>query len=111
MNKLLLIGPGNIGLDYVKVLQSIDIQFEVIGRSPKNDWIVPVYEHGIKKYLENLTEDIDFAIVSTNENQLGNFLQKNNINSQKGIEDEIIIMRPAKKLTNITWGHNHISRN
>ena len=70
MNKLLLIGPGNIGLDYVKVLQSIDIQFEVIGRSPKNDWIVPVYEHGIKKYLENLTEDIDFAIVSTNENQL-----------------------------------------
>ncbi len=31
-------------------------------------------------------------VISTNENELGNFLQTNNIQSQRGIEDQIIIM-------------------
>lgn len=70
VDKLLLVGPGNIGLDYVKVLQALNVNFEVVGRSPKDDWIVSVYEYGIEKYLKESTEKIDYAIVATNENQL-----------------------------------------
>jgi len=70
VDKLLLIGPGNIGLDYVKVLQSLSVDFDVVGRSSKNDWIVPVYDGGVEKYLKESTKKIDYAIVATNENQL-----------------------------------------
>ncbi len=35
-------------------------------------------------------------VISTNENELGNFLQTNNIQSQRGIEDQIIIMNDSE---------------
>ena len=35
-------------------------------------------------------------VISTNENELGNFLQTNNIQSQRGIEDQIIIMNDGE---------------
>jgi len=35
-------------------------------------------------------------VISTNENELGSFLQTNNIQSQRGIEDQLIIMKDSK---------------
>ena len=42
-----LIGPGNIGKDYVKVLKEFDLDITVIGRSKKEDFPLPVYDKEI----------------------------------------------------------------
>jgi len=41
-----LIGPGNIGEDYARVLLAQNIDFKAIGRSEKPDFPVPVYATG-----------------------------------------------------------------
>jgi ABC-type lipoprotein release transport system permease subunit len=54
-------------------------------------------EYAIFTKLENISFPGKLMnIISTNENKLGNFLQTNNIQSQKGIEDQIIIMNDGE---------------
>ena len=66
-----LIGPGNIGLDYAKVIRDQNIDFKVIGRSPRPNWPVKVYEHGLTKYIkENSNQIPQYAIVAVDESQL-----------------------------------------
>lgn len=75
MKNIWLIGPGNIGLDYVKVLQSIlDVSdsLTVIGRSPKPNFPVPVYSKGLKSYINKSPNIPEHAIVAVNEHQLYN---------------------------------------
>ena len=72
MKNIWLIGPGNIGLDYVKVLQSMSIDhiLTVIGRSNKPDFPIPVYSKGLKSYIDKNPNIPEYAIVAVNENQL-----------------------------------------
>jgi len=70
-DELWLIGPGNIGYDYAKVLISQKINFKVIGRSHKADWIAPVYEFGLTNFIkENKNNVPKYAIVAVDESQL-----------------------------------------
>lgn len=72
MNKSVwLIGPGNIGLDYAKVLLDQNVDLKVIGRSSRSGWLVPVYPHGISKFInENQNNKPDYAIIAVDESQL-----------------------------------------
>ena len=75
IKKIWLIGPGNIGFDYLKVLQSLHqynlpVDITVIGRSPKPDWPVEVYEHGLDSYIESTNDIPDYAIIATDESEL-----------------------------------------
>ena len=66
-----LIGPGNIGRDYVKVLKEFDLDITVIGRSKKDDFPLPVYEKGIESYFKFKLPNVPkYAIVAVNESQL-----------------------------------------
>lgn len=66
-----LIGPGNIGRDYIKVLKKFDLDITVIGRSKKNDFPLPVYEKGIESYFKFKLPNVPkYAIVAVNESQL-----------------------------------------
>lgn len=66
-----LIGPGNIGLDYAKVLRDQNVDFKVIGRSPRPNWPVKVYEHGLTMYIKENNKQIpQYAIVAVDESQL-----------------------------------------
>ena len=66
-----LVGPGNIGIEYVKVLQSLDVDITAIGRSQKKDWPIPVYDQGLDNYIKSVPNDIpEYAIVAVDENQL-----------------------------------------
>ena len=68
MKEVWLIGPGNIGLHYVKVLQAMDVNLTVIGRSAKKDWPVPVYEHGLDNYILQFPDsNVEYAIVAVDE--------------------------------------------
>ena len=68
-----LIGPGNIGKDYVKVLKEFDLDITVIGRSKKDDFPLPVYDKGIESYLKFRLPDIPkYSIVAVNESELYN---------------------------------------
>ena len=66
-----LVGPGNIGLDYVKVLQNQPVNFKVIGRSPRLDWPVEVFSEGLTKFIDLNSQQIaEYAIVAVDESQL-----------------------------------------
>ena len=67
-----LIGPGNIGRDYVKVLNNFNLNITVIGRSEKNNFPLPVYGGGVESYLKStINNDIPkYAIVAVNESEL-----------------------------------------
>ena len=68
-----LIGPGNIGRDYAKVLLAQNIDFKTIGRSQKPDFPVPVYAGGLTKFIdEREVSAPDYAIVAVDESQLFN---------------------------------------
>ena len=66
-----LIGPGNIGLDYAKVLIAQGVDFKVIGRSPAKDWPVPVFSGGVESFVELNSANMPYgAIVAVDESQL-----------------------------------------
>ena len=75
-DKVLLIGPGNIGYDYIKVLKSFDVDIDVVGRSSKSSkefsrktqWFV--HSGGIDSYINKNSKPPKYAIVAVNENQL-----------------------------------------
>lgn len=68
-----LIGPGNIGRDYVKVLEEFDLDVTVIGRSKKDNFPLPVYDKGVESYLKFRLPDIPkYSIVAVNESELYN---------------------------------------
>lgn len=68
-----LIGPGNIGKDYTKVLLAQGVSFKAIGRSHKPDFPVPVYAGGLTKFIEAHAGPVpDYAIVAVDESQLLN---------------------------------------
>lgn len=75
-DKVLLIGPGNIGLDYIKVLKTLDVDIDVVGRSEKSSkefskksrWFV--HSEGIESYINKNIKPPKYAIVAVNENQL-----------------------------------------
>jgi len=75
---VLLVGPGNIGLDYAKVLKSFDINLNVVGRSinsSKNFYEktgIRVDSRGLENYIKDNPEPPEYAIVAVNENQLCN---------------------------------------
>ena len=72
-NHIWLIGPGNIGRDYVKVLKEFNLDITVIGRSKKDDFPLPVYDKGIESYLKFRLPDIPkYSIVAVNESELYN---------------------------------------
>lgn len=76
-DKVLLVGPGNIGYDYVKVLKSFYVDIDVVGRSENSSkefskkTYLPVYSGGIDSYLSK-NKPPKYAIVAVNENQLCN---------------------------------------
>jgi predicted dehydrogenase len=95
--KIWLVGPGNIGLDYVKVLNHFGLNYDVIGRSPKPKFPAKVYPHGIEEYIEINSDNIaKYAIVAVDESQLFK-VTRQLINC--GVEN-ILIEKPAG--TNIT---------
>ena len=68
-----LIGPGNIGRDYVKVLEEFNLDITVIGRSKKENFPLPVYDKGLDLFLSSkiLEDEIArYAIVAVNESEL-----------------------------------------
>ena len=68
-----LIGPGNIGRDYIKVLKEFDLDITVIGRSKKEDFPLTVYDKGIESYLKFRLPNIPkHSIVAVNESELYN---------------------------------------
>ncbi len=75
-DKVLLIGPGNIGHDYIKVLNSFDVDIDVVGRSSKSSeefsrktqWFV--HSGGVDSYINKNSKLPKYAIVAVNENQL-----------------------------------------
>ena len=90
--KILLIGPGNIGLDYVKVLQDLQTDITVIGRSAKPNWPLPVYEYGIDRYIESTsTTNVNHAIVAVDESQLYTVTKKLILSGIKNI----LVEKPA----------------
>tara|TARA_A100001515_G_scaffold81178_2_gene64367 strand:- start:24691 stop:25626 length:936 start_codon:yes stop_codon:yes gene_type:complete len=69
--KVWLVGPGNIGLDYYKVLHHLGVDYNVVGRSAKPSFPTKVYPHGLTKFVEsNATNVADYAIVAVDESQL-----------------------------------------
>ena len=68
-----MIGPGNIGRDYVKVLKEFDLDITVIGRSKKDNFPLPVYDKGVESYLKFRLPNIPkYSIVAVNESELYN---------------------------------------
>lgn len=78
MNKrILLVGSGNMSKEYVKVLKSLEIDFDVVGRSEggakrfTDETGVPVISGGLDNFLEtNDLGDYGHIIVATNVRQL-----------------------------------------
>ena len=74
--EVLLVGPGNIGLDYVKVLKSFNADISVVGRSKKSSdsftkkTDIKVHSGGIESYIKKQPIPPKYAIVAVNENQL-----------------------------------------
>ena len=71
-NHIWLIGPGNIGRDYVKVLKEFNLDITVIGRSKKEDFPLPVYDKGLESFLSSKSQGniAKYAIVAVNESEL-----------------------------------------
>ena len=87
-----LIGPGNIGRDYIKVLNEFDLDITVIGRSKKDNFPLPVYDKGIESYCKFRLPDIPkYAIVAVNESEL---YSTTKILLGKGIKN-ILIEKPG----------------
>tara|TARA_R100000008_G_scaffold82117_1_gene66023 strand:- start:575 stop:1528 length:954 start_codon:yes stop_codon:yes gene_type:complete len=76
-DKVLLVGPGNIGYNYIEVLKSCYVDIDVVGRSEKSSkefskkTNLVVHSGGVETYL-NENEPPKYAIVAVNENQLCN---------------------------------------
>jgi len=71
-----LIGAGQMAIDYTKVLNKLNIKFDVIGRGKKSSNFFfdktnkKPYEGGLSKFLESKPKKCDYAIVATNIDQL-----------------------------------------
>lgn len=76
-NSILLIGVGYMGIEYAKVLKSLNLEFIAVGRSESSakefEKIigVKVKTGGIDKYLQEVKEVPEVAIVAVSEDQLG----------------------------------------
>ena len=76
MNNLWLIGAGSISKDYVNVLDDLNIDFKVIGRSDSNaikfkkDVGVDVVSGGIENFLRDNEETCSHAIVAVGVEEL-----------------------------------------
>ena len=70
MNKLILIGSGNMSIAYCKVLQSLNVDFTVVGNSEskcqdfKSKTGVHCISGGIENYLNNIDVKPSHAIVA-----------------------------------------------
>ncbi len=70
IKKVLLVGTGNMGKEYAKVLNALKVPYDVIGRSEEKveDFQQvtghPAYAGGIKNYLANCNEKYTEAIVA-----------------------------------------------
>lgn len=70
MQKVLLVGTGNMGKEYAKVLSALDVPYDVIGRGEKNVEEFQkctghiAYAGGVEKYLSNCQERYTEAIVA-----------------------------------------------
>src|SRR3989344_1308477 len=73
---LLLVGTGNMGREYAKVLKATEVDFVVIGRSQgsvnsfKNELNIDAASGGITKWLRN-NQTPKWAIVAVTGDQLG----------------------------------------
>jgi len=71
-----LIGAGQMAIDYTKVLNKLNIKFDVIGRGKKSSNFFfdktnkKPFEGGLSKFLETKPKKCDYAIVATNIDQL-----------------------------------------
>lgn len=65
-----IIGPGNMGLEYYKVLSKMNVKISVIGRSEKKDWPTEVYSKGLNSFIKDTPSTPDYAIVCVNERNL-----------------------------------------
>ncbi len=74
---VILIGAGQMAIDYAKVLKSMDIIPIVVGRSEKSaenfekEIGIPVSIGGIKKWVKENPVPTNFAIIAVTENKLG----------------------------------------
>jgi predicted dehydrogenase len=97
VTSLLLIGTGNMGIEYARILTHLDIPFKAVGRSRKK---VEEFENKTKKTalsggIENnrdlLKENIEHCIVAVSGNELGRvteLLVKNNV-------EKILVEKPG----------------
>jgi predicted dehydrogenase len=75
-NKMWLVGPGLMGIEYAKVLQAQDVPFEVIGRGARsaafftNTTGVPVHQGGVQLALHQATQIPDAVIVAVSAEEL-----------------------------------------
>jgi predicted dehydrogenase len=69
-NSIWLIGPGNIGKDYVKVLKQFNLDVTVIGRSEKKSFPLNVFGGGLESYINKSSDIPKYAIVAVNESEL-----------------------------------------
>lgn len=71
MKHVLLVGAGNMAKQYVKVLKSMKISFEVIGRSEKStkllekEFDIPVRDGGLEAKFSDLHSSPTSAIIAT----------------------------------------------
>lgn len=76
-NQILLVGAGNMGIEYAKVLRVLNLPFIVVGRSKKTAssfqktiGLLPAIG-GIKKWISDKNEPPTTAIVAVNEEEAG----------------------------------------
>ena len=77
IKKVLLVGAGNMAREYAKVLQAMDITFEVVTNGSENaqkmrhEFGAKVYEGGLKKAVEDgVVADYNYAINAVNAENL-----------------------------------------
>ncbi len=76
-NQILLVGAGNMGIEYAKVLRALNLPFIVVGRSKKTAanfqktiGLLPAIG-GIKKWISDKNKPPTTAIVAVNEEEAG----------------------------------------
>ena len=74
-NKVLLVGSGNIGYDYVEILRGFKVDIDVVGRSYRSrrkfNHRTGLYVYdGIQNYINKNPKPPKYAIVAVNEHQL-----------------------------------------